>query len=123
MRRQLTESEAAVVKGLWEAKSQRSSTIAFCTSAEEVTLHKWNQRHPVKDNTADVKVPAGTILKIVMISRFGDIGLTDDLEATHGYHLRVEPDSESIKDIRWVRQETSMHDADDAWDDIQNRDD
>lgn len=33
--------------------------------------------------------PAGTKVKIVMVSRFGDVGITDDLTAEFGYLARV----------------------------------
>jgi len=37
-------------------------------------------------------IPAGTKVKIVMVSRFGDVGITDDLEAFNGYAARVSLD-------------------------------
>lgn len=33
----------------------------------------------------------GTTVKAVMVSRMGDVGVTTDLDATHGYDLRVMP--------------------------------
>lgn len=39
-------------------------------------------------------IPAGTRMKVVMASRLGDIGLTTDLGAEHGYSVRV-----SIEDL------------------------
>jgi hypothetical protein len=33
----------------------------------------------------------GDLVKVVMVSRFGDVGLTKDLAAEFGYDLRVEP--------------------------------
>lgn len=35
-------------------------------------------------------IPAGTIVKVVMVSRFGDCGITTDLKAENGYTARVE---------------------------------
>jgi hypothetical protein len=37
-------------------------------------------------------VPKGTTVRIVMVSRFGDIGITDHLEKEYGYECRVDPD-------------------------------
>jgi len=37
-------------------------------------------------------VPAGTKVKIVMVSRFGDIGITNKLDTDVGYGARVEFD-------------------------------
>ena len=36
------------------------------------------------------QTPAGTLVKIVMVSRFGDVGITTDLDAEHGYSARVD---------------------------------
>lgn len=37
----------------------------------------------------DVVIPKGTRVRIVMLSRFGDIGITTNLAATRGYETRV----------------------------------
>lgn len=34
-------------------------------------------------------VPAGTLVKIVMVSRMGDVGITDNLDAENGYKARL----------------------------------
>lgn len=60
----------------------------YMTTKAPVTLFKWNQKHPVEENTATVELPIGTRVKIVMVSRLGDVGITDDLAAEHGYHAR-----------------------------------
>jgi hypothetical protein len=41
-------------------------------------------------NSKDVEVPveAGQTVKIVMVSRFGDVGITEDLTAEYGYGHR-----------------------------------
>ena len=33
---------------------------------------------------------AGTRVAVVMASRFGDVGITDDLDAEHGYSRRIQ---------------------------------
>lgn len=76
-------------------------THAYVTTVKPLTLHKWNGIHPPETNTAEVAVPPGTTLKIVMVSRFGDCGLTDNLQADHGYHLRLPFDDPAIENIRW----------------------
>jgi hypothetical protein len=43
--------------------------------------------------------PAGTKVKIVMVSRLGDVGITTDLDAEYGYDARVDLDVlEPLKD-------------------------
>lgn len=47
------------------------------------------------------EVPAGTAVKIVMVSRMGDVGITDDLTAENGYHARVDlNDLEQLPEAR-----------------------
>ena len=53
-------------------------------------MHVWNQRRKGEPEFTDRVVPVGGTVKIVMASRFGDVGLTDDLKAEHGYHIRVD---------------------------------
>jgi hypothetical protein len=94
---QLTAQEKAIIRDLYKDKSKK----AYCTSAVPLTYRKWNKVHTVDDNTEIGTWPAWTTLKIVMVSRFDDCGLTDDLAAQTGYHCRVSWDSGDITDIRW----------------------
>lgn len=104
--RDMTVEEQAIIRDLYEAKAGHGHKTAYCTVAKPITLSKWNGVHPVDKNTTDVVVQPGTTLKIVMVSRFGDCGLTDDLDADHGYHVRVNPDDKEICDVRWGREPT-----------------
>jgi hypothetical protein len=47
-----------------------------------------------------IDIPAGATLKIVLISRLGDFGLTDDLTAEYGYRIRLPWDSPAITNLR-----------------------
>ena len=98
----LTEDEEAVVKDLYQKKSEYKETTAFVTTVEEVILKKWDGHHPSNDEShwEIVVIPPGRTLKIVMVSRFGDCGLTDDLNAVHGYHIRLNFEDPSITNIR-----------------------
>jgi len=98
----LTEDEQAVVEELYQKKEEYKETTAYVTTAEEVTLKKWNGRHPAENesNWEIAVIPPGKTLKIVMVSRFGDCGLTDDLNAINGYHLRLDFNDSSIVNIR-----------------------
>lgn len=42
-------------------------------------------------NPYSPKLKAGTRVKVVMVSRFGDCGITTDLKKTNGYSTRVMP--------------------------------
>lgn len=98
-----TPEEIAIIDELYRRKDEYKNTHAYVTVTQPVVLRKWNGSHypTTEANMTDVPVPAGTTLKIVMVSRFGDCGLTDDLNAENGYHLRVDLDSEVLSNIRW----------------------
>ena len=102
-----------VIDELWHRKigQQRSAYIrdekrlpthAYCEITEPLMLHKWDGKSwddgtPVYTHCS---VPAGATLKIVMISRLGDVGLTDDLAAKYDYHIRIPWDSLIITNLR-----------------------
>jgi hypothetical protein len=52
-----------------------------------ITVKKW-QGHGKEDIVETW--PAGKKVKVVMASRFGDVGITDDLNANNGYHYRTQ---------------------------------
>lgn len=95
-----------IARDLYAAKAAKSHKTAFCTALEPIPFSKW-QGH---DKPAIEGVwPAGTTLKIVMVSRFDDAGLTDDLEAELGYSARVPWDSGKIGRLRYTREPVHDH--------------
>jgi hypothetical protein len=98
-----TKAEVEIIDELYRRKGEYKPTHAYVTVTQPVVLRKWNGDHypSTEANITNVHVPAGTTLKIVMVSRFGDCGLTDDLDADNGYSLRVDWDSEVLSNIRW----------------------
>ena len=70
------------------AEITKSTTLSFYQGY-------WDENEPVM---VDHEIPEGTTVKIVMWSRFGDVGITDDLEADFGYGARV-----SLSELRNVR--------------------
>jgi len=98
--RELTADEQALIRELYELKAQHKLTHAYVTTARELPMRKWNGRHPVDENTKVETIPAGATLKIVMVSRLGDCGLTDDLTAEHGYGLRLKWEDAAMTNIR-----------------------
>lgn len=59
---------------------------------QPVVLRIWNGERDREMNPMFIhrELPAGAHVKIVMVSRFGDVGITDDLDAEHGYHSRID---------------------------------
>lgn len=95
----LTPAEELIVRELYANKHTKR---AYCTNTVPLTFRRWNGTHPVDANTTVEIIQPGTTLKIVMVSRFDDCGLTDDLSADNGYHCRVSWDSGQIENIRWT---------------------
>ncbi len=93
----MTSDEETIVRELYRTKFRK----AFCTAAKDLTFRKWNQIHPVEENTTEYMIPKGTTLKIVMVSRFDHFGVTDDLRAVSGYRYRGDWNSGDIENIRW----------------------
>jgi len=70
----------------WIAHERNTWPHIYMTTKVPLTLTIWNG-HGKEDTLKPL--PIGTRVKIVMVSRFGDVGLTDDLAAETGYHIRV----------------------------------
>jgi hypothetical protein len=108
-KRQLTPAEDALINELYAAKARFQNTHAYVTTTEPLPMTDWNGRHPVEENTTKRTIPAGSTLKVVMVSRFGDCGLTDDLAADNGYGLRLDWEDAAMTDIRKTKVPTSAN--------------
>ncbi len=73
---------------------------AYAELAKDTTFYDCNQQTHV---TTERTVKAGTTVKIVMVSRFGDFGITDDLSRVNGYQCRVGADSGMLVNCRAER--------------------
>jgi hypothetical protein len=92
LERELSPDEQAIVLELYRRKDAWDlPTHAYVTTVNPIAFTSGDPK----------KIPPGTTLKIVMVSRFGDCGLTDDLKANHGYQTRIAWHDSSIKNIRW----------------------
>lgn len=56
---------------------------------KDVQAESWDPR--TRELTPFL-IPAGTPVKVVMVSRMGDCGITLDFRAEHGYTARVLPE-------------------------------
>ena len=72
----------------WVPHHPETWPFRFAKLRYDVVFHDWHGHSAVPEFT-DRIVPAGTAVKIVMVSRFGDIGITTDLNAEFGYGARV----------------------------------
>lgn len=71
-------------KGWPEVRREHRAAIA--TLSKDIVMKKW-QGHG--ENDLHVPMKKGDKVKVVMASRFGDVGITDDLSAENGYHYRT----------------------------------
>lgn len=76
-------------KGQWIPHKRETWPAHYGDVREETVLKVWD---PKTRLTSDRVIPAGTTVRIVMASRFGDIGITDELCKEIGYHLRIRPE-------------------------------
>lgn len=72
----------------WEPHKEETWKYRFATLREPVTMKHWNG-HGADPEYTDVPLEAGHRVKIVMVSRFGDVGITENLDAETGYGARV----------------------------------
>lgn len=75
---------------LWIPHRPDTWPARFGTLRNDTTMARflgiWENGEPVMKKWI---AKAGTMVKIVMVSRFGDVGVTTDLQAGHGYTARV----------------------------------
>jgi hypothetical protein len=55
-------------------------------------MYVWNGKYSEAKDYANHTCPKGTKVRIWMVSRFGDIGITDNLIDPKGYDARVDPE-------------------------------
>lgn len=101
-KRQLTAEENAVVDELYRRKQRHEMTHGYVTTTEPVPMGSKDDKGPWGGNP-DRIIPPGTTLKIVMVSRFGDAGLTDRLDADYGYDVRLDWEDAAMKDVRLTK--------------------
>lgn len=98
-KRELSAVEEKVITELWHRKQGSIPTKGFVTATAPVPMGSKDDNGPWGEKPARI-IPAGQTLQIVMISRFDDFGLTDDLAADYGYEVRLDFDDAAITDIR-----------------------
>jgi hypothetical protein len=79
-----------------ESKGQKPPKL-FATTTKDLEIRIFGQF----DGKTTIKVlPKGSIVRATMMSRFGDIGITDNLKAANGYRLRVMPHDGTLTNYR-----------------------
>jgi hypothetical protein len=62
----------------------------FAKTNKEFKMNVWNGKHPVDKNSSVHICTINTKVIIWMVSRFGDVGITDNLINPKGYDCRIE---------------------------------
>jgi hypothetical protein len=78
--------------GSWEPHKPATWPFRLATLCEPTQFREWpeHKRDAKGEPIFEYRwVPEGTKVKIVMVSRFGDVGITDDLTAENGYLARI----------------------------------
>lgn len=63
----------------WMPHEPQTWRYRFASLKYSIVGQRWNQRKPGLPEYTDVPMAAGQRVKIVMVSRLGDVGITDDL--------------------------------------------
>lgn len=89
----------------------------YATTTVDIEMHVWNGKHhpSVQDNTTTHTCYAGTRVRVWMVSRFGDCGITDNLTNPHGYNARVDADTDLtsiefilVKGVEWFNPDLEL---------------
>jgi hypothetical protein len=83
----------------WVPHKRETWPHHFAKLTEAVLFKQWHG-HDANPEWTERFLPKGTPVKIVMVSRFGDVGITDDLDAITGYQARVTLESLEMLDTR-----------------------
>lgn len=79
--------------GTWQPHKRETWPFQFATVKKHTCLREWveHRRDPTTGEPQFIErwIQPGTAVRIVMVSRLGDVGITDRLEVEHGYLARV----------------------------------
>lgn len=78
----------------WDLETSRKwfDYEVYAETTKDITMQVWNHKHPAEQNMESHVCKESTKVRVWMVSRFGDVGITDVLENPRGYHARVDAD-------------------------------
>jgi len=87
--------ETPIFDKLWEIKCRKLEDNInwfnyeiYAILTKDVEVVDWNSKHPYEDNITRRICKEGTKVRVWMVSRFGDVGITDNLINPNGYNIR-----------------------------------
>ncbi len=57
-------------------------------TTQDIEMRVWNGTRETENHICK----KGTRARVTMVSRFGDVGITDNMDRPNGYDVRVDPD-------------------------------
>lgn len=89
---------------LWDLKTNNKwfDYEIYAKTTNDFIMRVWNGKHPVDENLTEHICKSGTKVRVWMVSRFGDVGITDNLTNPTGYDIRVDPDID-LKDFEIIK--------------------
>ena len=83
-------TESSNFDKLWDLKARNVwfDYEIYATTKKDLNMDVWNGRHPVDKNTKTHICKSGSRVRVWMVSRFGDVGVTDNLVNPVGYNTR-----------------------------------
>jgi hypothetical protein len=99
-KRELSDDELVLLTGLFRDKANHRVIRAFVTLTQEIPFGSKEGGKGPWNGDYEKLIPAGTVMRICMVSRFGDFGLSDRLDADYGYGVRLEFDDAAMGDLR-----------------------
>jgi hypothetical protein len=80
--------------GSWIPHKPETWPFVFATVKIPTLMREWTGAREKNGDPiyVDRWIPSGARVRIVMVSRLGDVGITDDLKSTRNYFARVSLD-------------------------------
>ncbi len=94
--------EVTAIEEMYRRKAKHEPPNGYVTLTAPVPFGSTDDKGPWGPNPRKI-IPAGTVMKIVMVSRFDDCGLSDDLDADYGYDVRLSWDDAAMSNIRLAK--------------------
>ena len=82
-----------------KSSKQWWDVVVTAITKKDFEMKVWNGIHPVEENTTTHICKAGTRVRVWMVSRFGDAGITDNLKNPKGYDCRGVDVDKDLEDI------------------------
>lgn len=76
----------------------------YAYTTKDVVMTDWSGNYPVAENQTERVCPTGTKVRIWMVSKFGDVGITDNLINPIGYLVRGLDADEDFRDYEFIER-------------------